>query len=64
MRTVLELWIAETQDKGFLPEPPEEAQKGAWLVDFWVQLTKGQYNVMDYGVFDLPGLPEFAALLQ
>ena len=64
MRTVLELWIAETQDKGFLHEPPEEAQKGAWLVDFWVQLTKGQYNVMDYCVFDLPGLPEFAALLQ
>jgi len=64
MRTALEFWIADTQDKGFLPEPPDEAQKGAWLVDFWVQTTKGQYNVDDYGVFDLPGSPEFAHLLQ
>ena len=34
MRSALELWKAQTQDKGFLPELPEGAQKGAFLVDF------------------------------
>ena len=64
MRTALELWIAQTQDKGFLPEPPEGAQSGAFLVDFWVKTTGGKYNVDDYGVYDLPASPEFTKLLQ
>ena len=59
MRTALELWIAQTQDKGFLPEPPDGAQAGAFLVDFWVKTTGGTYNV-----FDLPASPEFTKLLQ
>jgi N-sulfoglucosamine sulfohydrolase len=64
MRTALELWLGQTQDKGFLPEPPEGAQKGAFLVDFWMQTTGGKYNVDDYGVYELPAAPEFAKLLQ
>ena len=64
MRTALELWIAQTQDKGFLPEAPEGAQKGAFLVDFWVKTTGGKYNVDDYGVYELPASPEFTKLLQ
>jgi N-sulfoglucosamine sulfohydrolase len=64
MRTALEFWLGQTQDKGFLPESPEGAQKGAFLVDFWMQTTGGKYNVDDYGVYDLPAAPEFAKLLQ
>jgi len=64
MRTALLLWIGQTQDKGFLPEPPDEAQKGAYLVDFWVQTTGGKYNVDDHGVFDLPASKDFVRLLQ
>ena len=64
MRSALEFWIAQTQDKGFLPEAPEGAQQGAFLVDFWVKTTGGKYDVDDYGVYDLPVSPEFAKLIQ
>ncbi|HEX5859401.1 MAG TPA: sulfatase [Microbacterium sp.] len=64
MRTALQFWRAQTQDKGFLPEAPEGAQSGAFLVDFWVQTTGGTYNVDDYGVYDLPVSPKFAKLIQ
>ncbi|MEU6584802.1 sulfatase [Nocardia sp. NPDC046763] len=64
MRTALQLWIAQTQDKGFLPEPAEAAQKGAWAVPLWQQVTKGEYDVEDYGVYDLPASPEFAQMFQ
>lgn len=64
MRTALELWIVETQDKGFLPEPTEAAIKGASIVPTWVQITKGKYDVEDFGIYDLPAAPEFAQLFQ
>ena len=64
MRTALQLWIAQTQDKGFLPEPAEAAQKGAGVVPLWQQITKGKYNVEDYGVYDLPADPQFAVMFQ
>jgi arylsulfatase A-like enzyme len=64
MRTALQLWIAQTQDKGFLPEPAEAAQKGAGVVPLWQQITEGKYNVEDYGVYDLPADPQFAAMFQ
>ena len=64
MRTALQLWIAQTQDKGFLPESADAAQKGASVVPLWLQITKGKYNVEDYGVYDLPADPQFAAMFQ
>jgi N-sulfoglucosamine sulfohydrolase len=64
MRTALQLWIAQTQDKGFLSEPAEAAQKGAGVVPLWQQITKGRYNVEDYGVYDLPADPQFAVMFQ
>ena len=64
MRTALQLWIAQTQDKGFLPEPAEAAHKGADVVPMWQQITKGKYNVEDYGIYDLPADPQFAKMFQ
>jgi hypothetical protein len=64
MRTALQFWKAQTQDKRFLPEAPEGAESGTFLVDFWVQTTGGKYNVDDYGVYDLPASPKFAKLIQ
>ncbi len=48
----------------FLPEPSENAAKGAWIVPLWHQVTKGQYDVEDFGVYDLPAKPEIAVLFQ
>ncbi len=62
MRSALQLWLAETQDKGFLPEAAEAAEKGAWAVPMWLQATQGKYNVEDYGVFDPPASREFGQL--
>jgi hypothetical protein len=30
----------------------------------WVQITKGKYDVEDFGIYDLPAAPEFAQLFQ
>ena len=57
-------WIAQTQDKGFLPEDPAEAQKGAWVVPLWIELTRGEYDVDSYDVFELPVDDEFSAMLS
>lgn len=64
MRSALQQWIAATQDKGFLPEPPEAALKGAFLVQGWNQVTQGKYDVEDFGIYDLPAAPKFAQLFQ
>jgi hypothetical protein len=29
-----------------------------------VKITKGKYNVEDFGIYDLPAAPEFAQLFQ
>ena len=54
MRSAVEFWIAQTQDKGFLPEAPEGAQSGAFLVDFWVKTTDLKVN--DVGSIGHSGL--------
>ena len=64
MRTTLNKWIAQTQDKGFIAEDPAEAQKGAWVVPLWIQLTKGQYDADKYDVFALPVDDEFSQMLS
>ena len=43
-------------------EDPAEAQKGAWVVPLWIKLTKGQYDVDKYDVFELPVDDEFSAM--
>jgi hypothetical protein len=64
MRTALEFWIVETQDKGFMPESAEAAIKGANIVPMWLQVTNGKYDVEDFGIYDLPAAPQFAVLFQ
>ena len=61
MRSALELWIAQTQDKG-LPEPPEGAQKGGLPGRLLVKTTGGTRRGLRR--MTSPVSPEFAKLIQ